>query len=172
MAVIIICIQNQLLQARLGEGELSPPHPVKLLKLFPRFRRDSRTSEWRRILQKDCPSLSHSHMCVHTHLCSTPGVGIETNYIRAGITVTQNNAAVKQRKGGCSQMKPLAWGWKGEVKRMEWYGWGWQGKAEPQQEADRLSHVAVWISPVYFPILHLSIAHHPQRPLCAKSGQK
>ena len=102
-------------------------------------------------------SLSHSHTYVHTYLCSATAVLISGQRY----TGTKINVAVQWREWGCSQLKLLVWDWKGWGRGVSTVGRPGKARAEPRQEADGLSHMAVRISPVNFTsqFLHPSIAH-------------
>lgn len=151
---MIISIQRRLLQAGLG-GELFPPHPGKLPKLLPSPERDSRAPEWRRTQQKGCTLLSVSltlkHVCANIHLCRAPAVDVEAMVISGQESQSQRSRL--QWSGG----KEAAVDWnhrsgagKGRGRGGSAVGRADKAKAEPQQEANSPSHMAVRISPVNF----------------------
>ena len=123
------CLYSQQTVCRLGRCGLqqSPPQPVKMLKLLPRFQKDSKTPEWKRTLQKSCTlslSLTLTHLCAHIfmqrHSCT---------YIRAEIYRHKDQCCSSVAGMRLQPTETIGLGRKRVGKRSKYCGQAWQGKS-------------------------------------------
>lgn len=147
-----------------------PPHLVKLLEWLPRLRERAGLLNARRFcgrvaLSPLSVSLSHAHLCAHTVMWSPGCWHRNCMCIRAGIRVPKIHATLKWWKGGCSQWKAFAWGWKREGKRREPCGRAWQGKGRTTAGSRPPKSWGSVDFPcqLHFPIFRLCIAHVSHR---------